>query len=89
LYGIDIVADSLEADVSADERVEAELGVELLCGLETDASIDSDGLDERPSAGAAEAGASYALEKVLRTVGETALSVSRRSDEPLPKVRSC
>jgi hypothetical protein len=30
---------------------------------------------------------SYALEKVLRTVGETALSVSSRKLAPLPKMR--
>ena len=30
---------------------------------------------------------SYALLKVLRTVGETALSVSRRNEAPLPKMR--
>ncbi len=30
---------------------------------------------------------SYALEKVLRTVGETALRVSSRSEAPLPKTR--
>jgi hypothetical protein len=30
---------------------------------------------------------SYALLKVLRTVGETALSVSRRNEAPLPNTR--
>lgn len=75
--------------MSADESVDAELGVELLWGFETVASMESESLEERPRPGAAEDGASYALENVLRTVGETALNVSGRSEEPLPKVRSC
>jgi hypothetical protein len=95
-----MVADSVdEADVTADESVEAELGVVELggvfdvCGFERLLSMERRGLAGRGSAnmGAAEAGAgaSYALVNVLRTVGETALSVSsRREVELLPKVRS-
>jgi len=89
LYGMVMVAESLEADVSVDERVEAELGVDVVLSSLQLLSIDRRGFDRRPRAGAAEAGGSYALEKVLRTVGETALRVSSRRLEPLPKVRTC
>ena len=86
-----IVAESVEAEVMADDNVDAELGVDALLGvLQVLLSMDRRSLDGRPVAGAAEeAGGSYALEKVLRAVGETALSVSRRRLEPFPKVRTC
>lgn len=80
-----MVADSCEADVRADERVEAELGV-----LEVEAgalgafgmllSMERRGFEGRSSAG-------YVLEKVLIRVGETALSVSSRRLAPFPKLR--
>lgn len=44
LYGIAAVADSLDADVSVDERVEAELGVEALLVLARLLSSDRRGL---------------------------------------------
>lgn len=48
LYGIDIVAESCEADVSADDRVEAELGVvALLDAFGTLLFIESIGLEGR------------------------------------------
>jgi hypothetical protein len=99
-----MVADSVDvADVTADESVEAELGVVELwgvldvCGFGRLLSMERRGLAGRGSGsgsasmGAAEAGtgASYAFVNVLRTVGETALRVSSRSEvELLPKVRS-
>lgn len=83
-----IVAESVEAEVMAEDSVEAELGVEALLGVLQELSMERRSLDGRPVAGAAAAGGSYALEKVLRAVGETALRVSRRRLEPLPKVRT-
>jgi hypothetical protein len=51
LYGIDMVADSCEADVSADERVDAELGVVvMLIAFGTLLFIESIGFDGRCSA---------------------------------------
>jgi hypothetical protein len=52
LYGIEMLADSLEADVSVDESVDAELGVEALFGAEKLLSIESCGLDGRFRVGA-------------------------------------
>lgn len=82
-----MLADSCEADVRADESVEAELGV-----VEVEAgalgafgmllSMERRGFEGRSSAG-------YALEKVLTRVGETALSVSSRREAPFPKLRGC
>jgi hypothetical protein len=93
-----MVADSVEvADVTAEESVEAELGVVELegvlevWGVERLLSMERRGFAGRANMGAADVGtgASYAFVKVLRTVGETALSVSSRSEvELLPKVRS-
>jgi hypothetical protein len=76
-----MVAESCEADVRADERVDAELGVvEALVAFGMQLSIESRGLVGRSRAG-------YALEKVLTLVGDTALRVSRRKLAPLPKLR--
>lgn len=85
LYGIVVVADSCEADVRADERVEAELGVVdveagPLVAFGMLLSMERRGLDGRSRA-------EYALEKVLMWVGETALSVSSRREAPFPKLR--
>lgn len=89
-----------DAEVEAEERVDAELGVEFgvlvsSCSevavpeeawVATVLSIDNRGFTGLPEAGTAKAGASYAFEKVFRTVGETAERVSSRRLEPLPKV---
>lgn len=85
------MAESLEAEVREDESVEAELGVEDSLERLQSLSIDRLGLEGRPCAEQVEdLGASYALENVLRMVGETALRVSRRRlVEPLPNVRTC
>jgi hypothetical protein len=82
LYGMEMVADSCEeADVSADERVDAELGVvEALVAFGTLLLMERTGFEGRSMAG-------YALEKVLTLVGETALRVSSRRLAPLPKLR--
>jgi hypothetical protein len=81
LYGIEVVADSCEAEVSADERVDAELGVvAALVAFGMLLSMESRGFEGRSRAG-------YALENVLTLVGETALRVSRRRLAPLPKLR--
>ena len=96
-----MVAESVDAEVEADERVDAELVVEFgvlvssrnaVAELEeawvaTVLSIDNRGFTGLPKAGAAEIGASYAFEKVFRTVGDIAERVSSRRLEPLPKVR--
>lgn len=76
-----MVADSCEADVRADERVDAELGV--LVALGAVGMLLS--MERRSLVGRSRAG--YALEKVLTLVGETALSVSSRKLAPLPKLR--
>jgi hypothetical protein len=76
-----LVADSCEAEVSVDERVDAELGVVVAlvaCGMLL--SMQRRGFEGRSRAG-------YALEKVLTLVGETALRVSSRRLAPLPKLR--
>ena len=54
LYGIEMVADSVEADVSVDESVDAELGVDVEALLETGMSLsmESCGLEGRWRAGA-------------------------------------
>jgi hypothetical protein len=52
LYGIVIVADSLDADVSVDESVDAELGVEALFGAGKLLSMESCGLEGRSRVGA-------------------------------------
>jgi hypothetical protein len=49
-----MVAESLEADVRADESVDAESGVEALFDWEKSLSIKSRGLEGRWSAGAVE-----------------------------------
>jgi hypothetical protein len=87
LYGIDIVAESVEVEVEQDDGVQAELGVEAL-EVSSEEVIMAGSCFDLFKPGAAEAGASYALLKVLRAVGETALSVSSRKLEPFPKVRS-
>ena len=100
LYGIVLLADSLEADVRVEEdRVEAESGVHMLAGVGVVVLVL---MSRRNLAGGPGGGAtyvlrvldvfvvvlgSYALLKVLRTVGEAALRVSRRSEAPLPKTR--
>lgn len=102
LYGIVLLADSLEADVRAEDeedRVEAESGVHTLVGFEMVVLLL---MSRRNLAGGPGGGAtyvlsvldvfvvvvgSYALLKVLRTVGEAALRVSRRSEAPFPKTR--
>jgi hypothetical protein len=80
------VAESFEADVSVDEGVDALVCALLVAG--TSLSMESWGLEGRWRVGAV-AGRSYALEKVLRTVGDTALRVSRRRLAPLPRMRGC
>ena len=98
LYGIVLLANSLEADVSVDEeRVEAESGVHMLAGFEVVLLISRRSFAGGPGGGATKVFSvldvfvvvvgSYALLKVLRTVGDTALSVSRRNEAPLPKMR--
>ena len=52
LYGMLMVADSAEAEVRVEDRVEAELGVEALLGDLQLLSIDRDSFDGRPGAGA-------------------------------------
>ena len=52
LYGIEMVADSLEADVRVEESVDAELGVEALFAFEKLLSIESRGFEGRSRAGA-------------------------------------
>ncbi|KAL1606766.1 hypothetical protein SLS60_004173 [Paraconiothyrium brasiliense] len=56
LYGMMLVAESVEADVRADDSVDAELGVDALFGALQLLSMDRRSLDGRPVAGAAEAG---------------------------------
>jgi len=52
LYGIEMVADSWEADVSADDRVDAELGVvAVLVAFGMLLSIESRGFEGRSRAG--------------------------------------
>ena len=98
LYGIVLLADSLEADVSVDdERVEAESGVQMLVGFDVVLPISRRSFAGGPGGGAMKVFnvfdvfvvvvGSYALLNVLRTVGDAALSVSSRNDAPLPKMR--
>ena len=97
LYGIVLLADSLEADVSVDERVEAESGVQMLVGFEVALLISRRNFAGGPGGGATKVFnvldvfvvvvGSYALLNVLRTVGDAALSVSSLNDAPLPKMR--
>jgi len=80
-----MVAEPLEDAVSADETVDAELGVaeaeaQALLAAGKLLSMESRGFEGRSRAG-------YALEKVLIFVGETALSVSSRKLAPFPKLR--
>ncbi len=88
LYGMEMVADSLDAEVSVEDRVDAESGVLAQFALEKLLSMESCGLAGRWRAGAVE-GCSWALEKVLRTVGETALRTSRRRLVAFPRMRGC
>lgn len=100
LYGIVQLAESLDADVSVDEdRVEAESGVQMLmlAGVGVVVLMSRRSFAGGPGGGAMKVLSvlevlvvvvgSYALLKVLRTVGETVLSVSRRNEAALPKTR--
>jgi hypothetical protein len=94
-----LLADSLEADVRVEEEaVEAESGEQTV--VESGAEVVV--MSRRSFAGGPGGGGryvlrvfevfvvvvgSYALLKVLRTVGEAALRVSRRSEAALPKMR--
>jgi len=92
------LAESLEAEVSVEEdRVEAESGVQMLEGVGAVLLMSRRSFAGGPGGGAMKVLSvlevfvvvvgSYALLKVLRTVGEAALSVSRRNEAALPKTR--
>lgn len=100
LYGIVLLADSLEADVSAEddeESVEAESGVQMLVETGVELLMSRRSFAGGPGGGATKVlrvlevfvvvFGSYALLKVLRTVGDAALRVSSRREAPFPKTR--